>query len=185
MTAAGGRHRGGPAAPGGRTARTPVGPPLPFRCVARRDGRAPAEAETPVSGCPLGWRRRGAWRSLVSALVWGTRGPEFESRRPDNESPAHAGVSSSHGLRRSSPDSRKSPNASTRGRETRRAPSAPGRPSRATGARRSSKLLRDVPIVAEISNVGSPAAMAHDANVCASRTARDGARPRGPQCRRR
>ena len=25
----------------------------------------------------------GAWRSLVSALVWGTRGPEFESRRPD------------------------------------------------------------------------------------------------------
>ena len=26
---------------------------------------------------------RGAWRSLVSALVWGTRGPEFESRRPD------------------------------------------------------------------------------------------------------
>ena len=33
-----------------------------------------------------GWYRacgRGAWRSLVSALVWGTRGPEFESRRPD------------------------------------------------------------------------------------------------------
>ena len=27
--------------------------------------------------------RHGAWRSLVSALVWGTRGPEFESRRPD------------------------------------------------------------------------------------------------------
>ena len=27
--------------------------------------------------------RRGAWRSLVSALVWGTRGPEFKSRRPD------------------------------------------------------------------------------------------------------
>ena len=27
----------------------------------------------------------GAWRSLVSALVWGTRGPEFESRRPDVE----------------------------------------------------------------------------------------------------
>ena len=25
----------------------------------------------------------GAWRSLVSALVWGTRGPEFKSRRPD------------------------------------------------------------------------------------------------------
>src|SRR3954447_16241275 len=31
-------------------------------------------------------KRRGAWRSLVSALVWGTRGPEFESRRPDSES---------------------------------------------------------------------------------------------------
>ena len=30
-------------------------------------------------------RRRGAWRSLVSALVWGTRGPEFKSRRPDYE----------------------------------------------------------------------------------------------------
>ena len=25
----------------------------------------------------------GAWRSLVSALVWGTRGPRFESGRPD------------------------------------------------------------------------------------------------------
>ena len=32
---------------------------------------------------PLGWPGHGAWRSLVSALVWGTRGPEFESRRPD------------------------------------------------------------------------------------------------------
>src|SRR6185436_1569947 len=27
--------------------------------------------------------RCGAWRSLVSALVWGTKGREFESRRPD------------------------------------------------------------------------------------------------------
>ena len=35
-------------------------------------------------------RRYGAWRSLVSAPVWGTGGPEFESRRPD-ESPAKAG----------------------------------------------------------------------------------------------
>jgi hypothetical protein len=26
---------------------------------------------------------RGAWRSLVSALVWGTRGPRFKSGRPD------------------------------------------------------------------------------------------------------
>jgi hypothetical protein len=32
----------------------------------------------------------GAWRSLVSALVWGTRGPEFKSRRPD-EKPAGDG----------------------------------------------------------------------------------------------
>jgi hypothetical protein len=29
----------------------------------------------------------GAWRSLVSALVWGTRGPEFKSRRPDVRNP--------------------------------------------------------------------------------------------------
>jgi hypothetical protein len=32
----------------------------------------------------LSCSRRGAWRSLVSALVWGTRGPEFKSRRPDS-----------------------------------------------------------------------------------------------------
>lgn len=25
----------------------------------------------------------GLWRSLVSALVWGTKGPGFESRQPD------------------------------------------------------------------------------------------------------
>jgi hypothetical protein len=42
------------------------------------------EPNAAVSRCPLGWPRRGAWRSLVSALVWGTRGPEFESRRPDH-----------------------------------------------------------------------------------------------------
>src|SRR6266542_4700507 len=36
----------------------------------------------------------GAWRSLVSALVWGTRGPEFKSRRPDQGSLARAGLSS-------------------------------------------------------------------------------------------
>ena len=33
----------------------------------------------------------GAWRSLVSALVWGTRGPEFKSRRPDSEKSLHCG----------------------------------------------------------------------------------------------
>ncbi len=36
--------------------------------------------------------RRGAWRSLVSALVWGTRGPEFKSRRPDRGKPRSGGV---------------------------------------------------------------------------------------------
>jgi hypothetical protein len=34
----------------------------------------------------------GAWRSLVSALVWGTRGPEFKSRRPDQKTPCSEGV---------------------------------------------------------------------------------------------
>ena len=29
----------------------------------------------------------GAWRSPVSALVWGTRGREFKSRRPDQKLP--------------------------------------------------------------------------------------------------
>ena len=29
----------------------------------------------------------GAWRSPVSALVWGTRGRGFKSRRPDQKSP--------------------------------------------------------------------------------------------------
>ncbi|MDX6439827.1 MAG: hypothetical protein QOF45_2410 [Gaiellaceae bacterium] len=41
--------------------------------------RPPPDALRVVSYDP----RHGAWRSLVSALVWGTRGPEFESRRPD------------------------------------------------------------------------------------------------------
>src|SRR5579871_5168567 len=31
----------------------------------------------------LRFARRGAWRSLVSALVWGTKGRRFESGRPD------------------------------------------------------------------------------------------------------
>ena len=41
---------------------------------------AQAEREVPVS---YGFHAPGAWRSLVSALVWGTKGREFESRRPD------------------------------------------------------------------------------------------------------
>lgn len=38
-------------------------------------------------------RQRGVWRSLVSALVWGTRGPEFKSRHPDSK----RSVSKRHG----------------------------------------------------------------------------------------
>jgi transcriptional regulator with XRE-family HTH domain len=38
---------------------------------------------------PIRCPGHGAWRSLVSALVWGTRGPEFKSRRPDQRKPAY------------------------------------------------------------------------------------------------
>jgi hypothetical protein len=39
----------------------------------------------------------GAWRSLVSALVWGTRGPRFKSGRPDQrKAPLMQGFSSSN-----------------------------------------------------------------------------------------
>ena len=41
---------------------------------------------------PATVRSNGAWRSLVSALVWGTRGPRFKSGRPD-EKPGNAGLS--------------------------------------------------------------------------------------------
>ena len=34
----------------------------------------------------------GLWRSLVSALVWGTKGPGFESRQPDEERPPIRGA---------------------------------------------------------------------------------------------
>ena len=50
-----------------------------------------------------GWYRacgRGAWRSLVSALVWGTRGPEFESRRPDTTKAPQTGAFCLEGMRR-------------------------------------------------------------------------------------
>ena len=55
-------------------------------------------APSPEHGTALGLRqwyraqRRGAWRSLVSALVWGTRGPEFESRRPDTTKAPETGA---------------------------------------------------------------------------------------------
>src|ERR671931_330342 len=45
--------------------------------------------------------RRGAWRSLVSALVWGTRGPEFKSRRPDSKAAAEADFSMARAAPRS------------------------------------------------------------------------------------
>ena len=80
------RERTSPAAPSGR-----VDPPPPegSACAAsafpsrrRRPGvREPPIARSPpsaagragVSRCTLGWRGRGAWRSLVSALVTGER----------------------------------------------------------------------------------------------------------------
>jgi hypothetical protein len=67
------RHRRPPFA------HKPHTPPTPRRTITRE----PA--------CAVPCPRRGAWRSLVSALVWGTRGPEFESRRPD-EKPANKRV---------------------------------------------------------------------------------------------
>ncbi len=37
---------------------------------------------------PLTWDwRDGLWRSLVSALDWGSRGPGFKSRQPDHRRP--------------------------------------------------------------------------------------------------
>ena len=42
-----------------------------------------------------GLLRCGAWRSLVSALVWGTKGRRFESGRPDSNPEPDPGGSSS------------------------------------------------------------------------------------------
>jgi hypothetical protein len=39
----------------------------------------------PDVGPPTWVRRNGLWRSLVSALDWGSRGPGFKSRQPDHE----------------------------------------------------------------------------------------------------
>ena len=52
------------------------------RIGAGRENAGWGGAETRLLSCS----RYGAWRSLVSALVWGTRGPEFKSRRPDSKS---------------------------------------------------------------------------------------------------
>ena len=90
--------------PGGATAGAPGGadggdPGTPQR------GTAPKEAVSTPPGAlgsrrsrpgaaALGWGSRGAWRSLVSALVWGTRGPRFKSGRPDErKAPSKRGFS--------------------------------------------------------------------------------------------
>jgi hypothetical protein len=39
----------------------------------------------------------GLWRSLVSALVWGTKGRGFESRQPDHEAAGHERVDATEG----------------------------------------------------------------------------------------
>ncbi len=64
-----------PGVPGHRLARrAPLTVSAAPRC-ASVDFRAPYTRASP-------WVR-GLWRSLVSALDWGSRGPGFESRQPD------------------------------------------------------------------------------------------------------
>ena len=56
--------------------------------AARGDARADRPALQASRSRPTGIvSPPGVWRSLVSALVWGTRGPEFESRHPDYRPP--------------------------------------------------------------------------------------------------
>ena len=50
------------------------------------------ESVRPLGGIPLAGVNYsadvdGLWRSLVTALDWGSRGPGFKSRQPDSESP--------------------------------------------------------------------------------------------------
>ena len=40
----------------------------------------------------VSWPRCGLWRSLVSALVWGTRGRRFKSSQPDSNVVRHRKV---------------------------------------------------------------------------------------------
>ena len=42
----------------------------------------------------VSWRRCGLWRSLVSALVWGTRGRRFKSSQPDTNVVRHQKLAS-------------------------------------------------------------------------------------------
>ena len=62
--------------PGDTDAHHPSPPDLPA-------GHANPSSTLPTRGAS---RRNGLWRSLVSALVWGTKGPGFESRQPDYKS---------------------------------------------------------------------------------------------------
>jgi hypothetical protein len=50
----------------------------------RRDDPVRTQQRVAAEGGLLSCPRHGAWRSLVSALVWGTRGPRFKSGRPDS-----------------------------------------------------------------------------------------------------
>jgi putative redox protein len=54
------------------------------KCGARSRSASSSSRRLPARRNPIRYSPpRGAWRSLVSAPVWGTGGPEFESRRPD------------------------------------------------------------------------------------------------------
>ena len=57
-------------------------------CYLTRTTRVLATSEKVLLAAPRPWRYKpalvGAWRSPVSALVWGTRGREFKSRRSDH-----------------------------------------------------------------------------------------------------
>jgi hypothetical protein len=93
---------------------TPRGPlssswPTGLPLSVKRTNRQFLAKRIGVGRCGAGWtrsdaawyraRRYGAWRSLVSAPVWGTGGPEFESRRPDQTKALHVrGFRASEGL---------------------------------------------------------------------------------------
>src|SRR5215211_5882941 len=57
--------------------------------VGRGEGSVPPR----IRGASAIVAGHGAWRSLVSARVWGTRGPEFKSRRPDHRKALREGLS--------------------------------------------------------------------------------------------
>ena len=79
----------------------------PTCAIARRTGAAykPAPALVRDGVTRAGHHGHGAWRSPVSALVWGTRGREFKSRRSDHDETPSEGDDVA-ALRRSFPLSR-------------------------------------------------------------------------------